>query len=237
MKKTLFGALILITSAVWMGRQAWSAQSAGVTLAPKIAQRTVDLGFLPPDLVVPPALPANLDDPILIEAWIRLYNHTEPLELWDANSLTGRDLAQFLLEQDVPLVWDVQGRCRNASCSFQYCATDTCTYEDGQPGVDPIYLYPLHAADMPTLVATLAHESFHRMQFFGPVHDTRFEEFWACKVGAAFNPQNGHKFGGYDPMVAGYLLLWIRDNGLTPYYALPDYPPSITAELARQAAP
>ena len=239
MKRTLVVGLLVITIALAVVNQAWPRISAEAAPLQKSPQRAVDLSYLPPELAIPAALPAGLDDPLLIEAWVRLYNHNEPLELWDGTTLTGRDLAQFLLDQAIPLVWDVQGRCRNASCSFQYCdpALETCRYDDGQPGVDAIYIFPAQAGDMPTLVSTLAHEGFHRMQLFGEVHDTRFEEFWACKVGAAFNAQSGFKFDGYDPLVSGYLLLWIRDNGLTPYYDLPNYPPSITAELARQPAP
>src|SRR5688572_13134726 len=208
MKKLLFVGLFVISSALALASQAWRTTLAEAAPLLKPAHRAIDLSYLPPELVIPAALPDGLDDPTLIEAWIRLYNHNEPLELWDGTILTGRDLAQFLLDQAIPLVWDIQGRCHNASCSFQYCAGDTCTYEDGQPGVNAIYIFPAQAADMPTLVSTLAHESFHRMQLFGQVHDTRFEEFWACKVGAAFNAQSGFKFDGYDPLVSGYLLLW-----------------------------
>ena len=237
MKRTIIIGLLVITSVLAAVSQAWPGFSAEAAPLQKPAHRAIDLRYLPPELVIPAALPAGLEDPLLIEAWVRLYNHPEPFVLWDGTPLTGRALAEFLLDQAIPFVWDVQGRCGNASCSFQYCASDACTYEDGQPGVNPIYIFPAQAGDMPTLVSTLAHESFHRMQLFGPVHDTRFEEFWACKVSAAFNAQSGFKFDGYDPMVSGYLLLWIRDNGLTPYYDLPDYPPSIATELAWQAAP
>jgi hypothetical protein len=224
MKKTLFIGLVVLTSALWLAWQLRPAKAADAAPAPKAAERTVDLSFLPADLIIPPALPAGLEDPILLEAWVRLYNHSEPIELWDGTLMSGRVLAQALVDQAIPLVWDVQGVCRNGSCSRQFCAEDTCGYEDGQPGVDPIYIYPPHAAQMDTLVATLAHESFHRLQPFGPVHDSRFEEFWACRLSAAFDPHSGFQFDGYDPLVAGYLVLWIRDNGLAPYYALPDYP-------------
>jgi hypothetical protein len=237
MKKTLFTGLMLIAGVVWFVGQHGAARAGDGSLALKVSYRAVDLSHLAPELVIPAALPAGLVDPILLEAWIRLYNHSEPFVLWDGTIINGRALAENLRDRAIPLVWDIQGMCRNASCSRQFCMGEMCTYDDGQPGVDPIFFFPGHGTQMTSLVATLAHESFHRMQPFGPVHDTRFEEFWACKLSAAFDPASGFTFEGYDPLVAGYLTLWIRDNNVPNYFALPDYPPSIAAEIARSAAP
>jgi hypothetical protein len=200
------------------------AHTAGGAMRQMATRQAATLSRLTPELAIPPALPAGLEDPTLLEAWVRLYDHTEQIALWGSTTTSGRALAQVVMDQAIPLAWDVQGVCRSGSCSRQFCAEDACGYEDGQPGVDPIYIYPPHAAQMATLVATLAHESFHRLQPFGPVHDSRFEEFWACRLSAAFDPHSGFRFDGYDPLVSGYLVLWIRDNGLAPYYALPDYP-------------
>ncbi len=200
------------------------------------ARTSVALSNLPPELVVPALLPTGLQDAELLEAWVRLYNYTEPFELWDGQMLTGRALAENLRDQAIPVVWDVQRGCGNGSCVHQFCVGERCTHEDGQPGVDPIYIYPGHTGNMPALVATLAHESFHRAELFGLVHDSKFEEFWACRISAVFDAHAGFKFEGYDPLVSGYLILWVRDNGLTPYYALPNYPPVIAAELASAAA-
>ncbi len=220
MKKMLFITMLLITGAgsIALRQGLFSARPAAAA---------VDLSQLPPDLVVPAALPASIEDPRLLEAWIRLYAHAEPLELWDGTHLTGRDLAQFALDQAIPIIMDVDGYCQKGTCSRQYCAGDTCTYEGGQPGVEPIYVHAAHAADMPALVGTLAHELFHRMQPFGPVMDTRFEEYWAFRIEAMLNPEQALKFDGYDPMVSGYLALWIRDNGVYPYFKLADYPASV----------
>jgi|GEM_PF-2909209 len=231
MKQTLFVRLMFVAGTVWLANQLWSTRLVGAMPELKHARPAIDLSFLPSNLVIPPALPAGLEDPLLIEAWVRLYNHETPIELWDGTPITGRILAQALVDLAIPLVWDIEGYCGNASCSHQFCAGETCVYEDGQPGVDPIHINPLHAADMETLVVTLAHESFHRMMPFGPVHDSKFEDFWACKVSAAFDTRSGFTFDNYDPWMSGYQLLWIRDNGLTPYYSLPDYPPVIAAQL------
>jgi len=157
--------------------------------------------------------------------------------LWPGKTVTGRVLAEFLRESGIPLVWDVQGACTNASCSRQFCAGTSCVFDDGQPGIDPIYIYPPHAAQMQTLVATLAHEAFHRMQPFGPVQDSIYEEFWACTLTAAFDPNTGFKFDGYDPLISGYLPLWVRDNNLTPYFALPYYPLDLEIPSTAVAAP
>ena len=169
----------------------------------------------------------NIQDPMLMEAWTRLYNHHDPIQLWDGSTLTGRDLAQYLMEQAIPVVWDTGHVCGDGSCSVLHCLGDTCTYEDGQAGVDPIYIYPTKTADMPSLVATLAHEIFHRTQPFGAVHATRFEEYWAFLIAARISNAVWPTFGIYDPLDPGHLNLWIKENGLDPYFELQEYPATV----------
>jgi hypothetical protein len=231
MQKLLIAVLTMVTTttaAVW-GIQALQR--------PASQSMATALSHLPRDLTVPTKLPAGLDDPTLLEAWVRLYNETAPVALWPGKTVSGRELAEFLREAGIPLVWDAPGACTNASCSRQFCRGAVCTFDDGQPGTDPIYIYPPHAAQMPTLVATLAHEAFHRLQPFGPVHDSIYEEFWACRLSAAFDPDTGFKFDGYDPLVSGWLPLWVRDNNLTPYFALPGYPEGFDPAQAGSAQP
>ena len=164
-----------------------------------------------------------------MEAWIRLYNRQEPIQLWDGRTVTGRDLAQYLLENAITVVWDTQHICGNASCSTEIksCIPDTCTYEDGEPGVNPIYVYPAKATDMQGLTGTLTHEIFHRTQPFGAVADTRFEEYWAFLIGAKISQAGWPAFGAYDLLNPGHLNLWIKENRLDPYFELPDYPASV----------
>lgn len=37
----------------------------------------------------------------MLEAWLRLNSYQEPIHLWDGSTLTGHDLAQFVLEHDI----------------------------------------------------------------------------------------------------------------------------------------
>lgn len=236
MKKAWFISWLMILVALWVIPQTWVSHTPAASSNPPTAPRAAAQRHLPADVALPAALPAQITDPILLEAWIRLYNATEPFELWEGQTVTGRALAENLRDRDIPVVWDTDGVCGNASCTHQYCVEERCTYEDGQPGVDAIHMYPGQAGNLPALIATLAHESFHRTQPFGPVRVTKFEEFWACRISAEFDAQTGFKFEGYDPLVLGWLILWIRDNNFTPYYALPNYPPDIAAELGTAAA-
>lgn len=186
------------------------------------------------DQAIPSVLPTTIQDPMLMEAWIRLYNHQAPIQLWDGRTLTGRDLAQYLLSQAIPVVWDTDQVCGNGSCNLQYCTVDTCTHDDGKPGVEPIYIHLTKAADMQSLLGTLAHETFHRTQPFGAVWDTRFEEYWAFRIAANISGADWPNFGNYDPLDAGHLNLWIKENNLDPYFELQEYPATIVP-LAQSA--
>jgi hypothetical protein len=185
------------------------------------------LGSLPADLIVPSKLPANIEDPRLLEAWIRLYNYQDPIQLWNGGNITGRELAQFVLDQAIPVVWDTENVCQVGSCSVKHCLADTCTYEDGKPSAEPIYVYPNNATDMHSLITTLAHEAFHRTLPFGTVKDTRFEEYWAFRISVKITNEVGWVFGAYGPLDPDLLNLWFRENHQDYYFTLPEYPASV----------
>jgi hypothetical protein len=238
MKKTLLTSLsiIALTSTVAVSAAlANGAKPAAAQTAPS-AQR-LDLSQLPAGLVVPPALPAAITDPTLLEAWVRLYNYQDPIKLWDGSSLTGRSLAEYLLAHGIPVVWDTGKVCGGGSCSLISCApgpVGPCNYANTQSGVAPIYVRTAERGDMPALVDTLAHETFHRTQPFGAVPDTRFEEYWAFRIEYHIAPETWLTFGAYDPLDGNHLNLWIRDNGLEPYFQLAEYPASVAALVASQ---
>jgi hypothetical protein len=233
MKKSLLASLSMIAlTSTWASAASFAKAGTASTAAASAAQ-PVDLSHLSPDLVVPQKLPAAIQDATLLEAWIRLYNHQDPIQLWDGSSLTGRGLAEYLLDHGIPVVWDTGNVCGGGSCSVKHCARDTCTYGGGKPGVGPIYVRTAERADMPALVATLAHETFHRTQPFGPVADTRFEEYWAFRIEYHITAETWLTFGAYDPLDPNHLSLWIRENRLDPYFQLPEYPASVEPLVVR----
>jgi hypothetical protein len=186
-----------------------------------------DMSYLSPELVVPAGLPAGISDSRMLEAWIRLYNQEAKVQLWDGRSVTGHELAQFLLDERIPVVWDTQNVCGGGSCSVKTRTRGMWTFEAEPTRVEPIYTRLAYQTDMDGLVCTLAHEAFHRTRPFGQVRDSQFEEFWAFYVGSAAAPGAGLKFGPYDPFDPGHLALWFRDNRLDGYEHLPAYPPSV----------
>jgi hypothetical protein len=238
MKKSPFASLSLIALTATMTVSAALANSARPAAAqsPSGAQR-VALSQLPPDVMLPSALPAAIQDPILLEAWVRLYNHQDPIKLWDGSTLTGQSLAKYLLTHGIPVVWDTGNACGGGSCSLITCApgpAGPCTYADSKTSEAPIYVRTAERGDMAALVDTLAHEIFHRTQPFGAVPDTRFEEYWAFRIEYHIAPESWLTFGAYDPLDPNHLNLWIRDNGLEPYFQMPEYPASVAALVATQ---
>ena len=239
MNKNLLAGLSTIALISTVASAAFFAKTATASTA--APAQPVDLSHLPADtcprrscvgLVVPARLPA-IQDATLLEAWIRLYNHQDPIRLWDGSSLTGRSLAEYLLDHGIPVVWDTGNVCGNGSCSVKACSAGTCSYDDGKPGVAPIYVRTAERDDMPALVATLAHETFHRTQPFGPVGDTRFEEYWAFRIEYHITAEAWLTFGAYDPLDPNHLNMWLRENRLDPYFQLPEYPASVEPLVIR----
>jgi len=232
MNKTIRNTTLTIALVSIAAGAACIAQPARAQSASKSISRAVALPPLPLGLSVPDRLPRAIRDPQLLTAWIELYNHTEPIALWDGRTLTGRDLAQFVLDNDIPVVWDTNGVCGASSCSVLTCTDAGCTYADQSAGVDPLYIRPTLQGDSLGTLNALAHEIFHRTQPFGAVADTKFEEYWAYRVGNAIAPKTWPVFDGYDPLVSGWLFLWLANNHMGAYYPLADYPPIVEQFLA-----
>ena len=100
--------------------------------------------------------------------------------------------------------------CGGSSCSRLYCAeggaytsNGVCAYDDGQPGIDPIYLNAgardQKAGQTARMARELAHEAFHRLQPFGQVKITQFEEYWAFYLETQVVKASYPDFKGYDP--------------------------------------
>jgi len=222
MNKTITTSAMTIIIVSIVGGAAFVAKPASASTALSVAPPK-----LPPGLDVPAQLPSAITDPNVLVAWIKLYNRTEPFSLWDGRTLTGRELAQFLLDEGIPVVWDVDGVCGGNSCSVHHWTLFGWVYEGQAPGVDPIYIRPALQTDPHGLLMVLAHEIFHRTEPFGRGVDTKFEEYWAFRIGTAVAPAEWPVFDGYDPMQSRGLSLWLRDNNLGAYHRLPAYPPGI----------
>ena len=237
MKKTLLIGLMTITAALIVmqtgGFVKASPASAAPSAASKMSSRLALRPYVSPEQAIARDLPSLIPDPILRGAWLRLYQQQDPIQLWDSSTVTGRDLAQYLFDHNIPVVWDTGNVCSNSSCSIKHCHADGCVYDEGKPGVEPIYILPAYLTDPSGLVGTLAHEIFHRTQPFGAVPTTRFEEYWAFVIAAHLSTTDALVFSGYDSLYPGDLTLWINENRIGAYLALPEYPASVIPLLQR----
>jgi hypothetical protein len=172
-----------------------------------------------------------IQDPFIIDGLNYLSSKTDPIQLPNGDSLSGAALVQFIVNSHIPVLWGSDEICGGSSCSRMYCSPDgNCSYEDGQPGIDPIYINPSIKSQsvgmLDRLANELAHEAFHRMRYFGSVKISQYEEYWAFYVGAGVVKAEWPRFNGIDPQDPGQLETWFTMHTLTGYLRLPAYPGS-----------
>ncbi len=231
---SLMGLIVTLTVAL----SACSTSAATPATTPEAPQPTASLKDLPPELEIPSVLP-EIRDPELLEAWIRLYNRPGPIFQWDGSLLTGKGLAQFIVDHAIPILWDREKKCHGGACSIRYCDDRTCTYDGPYPGADPIYIPPILRDDPRGLEGTLAHEIYHRLEPFGDVRDTLFEEYCAYGVEAQITHATWPVFGMQDPLVPDQLVKWFQANQLSDYHSLQVYPAAVASSVKsnRQGLP
>lgn len=176
------------------------------------------------------SLDITSDSPI-VEALKYLEQHTELIYLPDGHSLCGRDLYQFINNYPTPIKWDPNHECQAAACQAISCSKTTCIYENQGQGEVPIIINPetVNNAEDPYLflVDTIAHEIFHRMQWFGPVDITQYEEFLAIVIAAKITGSELANYEDYDPLQPICLKRWFHNHHLDHYNSLALYPLSV----------
>ena len=163
---------------------------------------------LPADTLVPDTLPATIQDPILLKGWITLYNQTKSCELWDGNTLSGQQLAQYVVDNNVTITWNTDPAYGESSW-----------VDRGE--TDNVYINPGlqigNEDQMVRLVGTLAHEMFHRTAPFDQEADTLYEEYWAFYVGSCISGRGQAGFNYYNPQSPASLKLWFEANNRSDY--------------------
>jgi len=173
----------------------------------------------------------TIQDPLIMDGLNHLNKHTDAIHLPNGDSLSGTDLAQFLIDSHIPVIWGSDEICGGGSCSLMYCSSDgDCSYEDGQPGIDPIYINPSIKGQsigmIDRLASELAHEAFHRMRYFGNAKISQLEEYWAFYIGAQIARDSWLKFDNINTLDPDQLQRWFYLNGMQGYLSLPPYPGS-----------
>lgn len=176
---------------------------------------------LPSDMVVPATLPTTIQDPILLEAWILMYNRTQTCKLWDNNTLSGQQLAQYVLDNAVVITW-------NADPAYG----ESSWVDRGE--TDNVYINPglqkQTDMQMVNLVNTMAHEMFHRTTPFHQVEDTLYEEYWAFYVGSCVSGRANADYDHFNPLSTASLKDWFKDNNRSSYLSeFPLYPQEMLA--------
>jgi hypothetical protein len=176
---------------------------------------------LPSGTLIPDTLPTTIQDPVLLAGWISLYNQTKTCALWDGYTLSGQQLAQYILDQAIVIAW-------NTDPAF----SQSSWVDRGETG--NIYINPVlkeeNEAQMVQLVGTLAHEIFHSTTPFAQVAPTLYEEYWAFYAGSCVSGWAQADFNSFNPLSPSSLKNWFEYNNRSNYLDEYDmYPENMVA--------
>jgi hypothetical protein len=174
----------------------------------------------PVDTAVAITFPTTIQDPTLLEGWIRLYNSTQNCGTWDGYTLTGQKLAQYVVDQALVITW-------NTSTIYIGSWVD-------RDNTGTIYINPGYKEETETqminLVSEISHEIFHDLTPFNQKADTLYEEYWAFYVGACVSGQSTEDFEHFNPISSASLTQWFETNNRGNYLGVFEmYPEDMVA--------
>lgn len=225
-KHLILPGLVILTIA-WMARP---GEALARSADPRAALLRAVGDLLPAGCTAPERLPAAIRDPLLLAGWVCLYNQQEPLPAWDGTALSGRTLAQYVLDHNVQVRWNTRNECGGDSCAPRpVCKAAPCPapVENSRPILVTTWYREHGAGHLPRLAGTLAHEIFHHMLPFGSVEDTLYEEYWAYAAGAWVFNRERLDANGYNPKQSACLVLWFNTYQPERYAGLPSYPAAV----------
>lgn len=186
------------------------------------------VGFLPSGTAIPVQLPATISDPQLLAAWIYLSTLDDPIRVWGGSEFTGRSLAQFVLDNLIPVGWSTPDICRFSCTIRPICEDASCPRYNEMDY--PIYLDPaLKTASIQKIAGSLAHEIYHHTEPFGKVRSSLFEEYWAFKIGDSLSGSSWVPLVNGDEYKPTCLRQWFFNN-IAETYELVEFPQEITLE-------
>jgi hypothetical protein len=185
--------------------------------------------LLPSDTEVPAKLPKNITDPMLLAAWVFLYNQTDAIAIHDHIVVSGRSLAEYALKINIEVLWGSDEICNGNSCSLRpRCPDAACVADYKRNKYNPLYISQRYNETTPEmlvkLAGSLAHELYHYQWPFGPVETTLYEEYWAYYIGSQIRQDGWGDFSSYNPYNAACLKNWFTDRGVKGYYTVQVYP-------------
>lgn len=109
-------------------------------------------------------------------------------------------------------------------------------YDDGKPGVDPIYLnmsiLKLDDNRLDRTIESMAHEIYHRTEPYGKADSSLYEEFSAYFISTHISGATWTNIEAYDPRKPACLTRWFNDRNLMyGYEGIDPYPASVIANV------
>jgi len=192
------------------------------------------VSMLPENYEIPSQLPSTIKDPLILTAWVFLYNQQETIYLYDNEVLTGRNLALYVIEGKIPVKWGSDKICNGNSCSARpICRDADCISNLKVEKAYPVFLslryQDTNSDTLPALAGSIAHELFHHTLPFGAVDASLYEEYWAFYVGAQIEKADWANFTGYQPLNSACLKQWFRMHDRTGYFGIDMYPFTLQA--------
>ena len=209
-------------------------------LGERLPEATRDL--LPAEMVVPEELPSKINDPLLLAAWVILYNQVEPIEIHNGETINGRQIAEYALDNNVPVLWGSDEICRGNSCSYRtMCQDQRCVDKYKSKKASTLYMslrYHEASAEMlRNLAGSMGHELYHHQLPFGPVRTSLYEEYWAYKIGGAISKADWATFDGYEPLKESSLVQWFTDHNWQGYTDRDVYPFTLNVQVSLVVQP
>jgi hypothetical protein len=228
--------MILILSTILTAANSTQVELGEVYEMPLAGSLPADArSLLPAAYEVPANLPAKISDPLLLAAWVYLYNQEDSISIHNGESLSGHDLAEYALKRQVPVAWGSDEICRGNSCSVRpICKDAKCVRKYKADKVNTIYLsqryYEATPEALVKMAGSLAHELYHHQLPFGPVYTSLYEEYWAYKIGGTISQASWADFEGYDPLQATCLKQWFSDHNWQGFSDSDLYPFTLTVK-------
>jgi hypothetical protein len=179
--------------------------------------------------------PATIQDPILLKAWEYLYNQDEPFQMWDGSMMSGKKIAQTVLDRHIVIAWDPF----HVDAYYAYSPRIPWDVAPIRMLNIPIYISPAFkdpsTENIEYLAGLISHELYHHSLPFGSVQDTLFEEYWAHIIQSNIAIKAWAEEPQHDSLNPFCLRKWFEDHDYYNYLNEFSLYPEAVASLVKES--